>query len=135
MSTACLINVGASTDAAVVVAFSAISGFVFKATVAAVVCRATAVTSFHVREDGAIGFVFEKMVRLFLANRMLPSLSATFSVNVGEDSSCLVSKATDAAVVCRATAVPAVVCRATAVMCRLVSEKTVRLFLANRMPY
>jgi len=27
---------------------------VFKATVAAVVCRATAVTSFHVREDGAI---------------------------------------------------------------------------------
>jgi len=61
-------------------------------------------------------------------NRALPSLPATFSVNVGEDSSCLVSKATDAAVVCRATAVisfsvredgcccSAVVCRATAVI-------------------
>jgi len=38
-------------------------------------------------------------------NRALPSLPATFSVNVEEDCSCLVSKATDAAVVCRATAV------------------------------
>jgi len=41
----------------------------------------------------------------FDVNRTLPLLPATFSVNVGEDSSCLGSKATDAAVVCRATTV------------------------------
>uniref|UniRef100_A0A7S4EIX2 Uncharacterized protein n=1 Tax=Pseudo-nitzschia australis TaxID=44445 RepID=A0A7S4EIX2_9STRA len=131
MSTACLINVGASTDAAVVVAFSAISGFVFKATVAAVVCRATAVTSFHVREDGAIGFVFEKMVRLFLANRMLPSLPAMLSVNVGKDGlySITIEIYTPCLRLCLSNHDEKLR------MCRLVSEKTVRLFLANRMPY